>query len=276
MKKLILTALLVLLILPNNCFPENSARRPRVFELSYSDAADVFPAVEHLKSPEGKVTLINKTNQIVVYDYPANITVMEKVIAQLDIKKDQVGVHVLVAEVGSHVLGRLNLSLGTTNLSPREFTEISHSIDKGTESVKKDEMYIRTLDGEPARLSMSQEQIFGGTITQQQGILVVVPQTARSAGDFLEVMPKINNDGTITVTIMPTVSKFEDDGSTIYEKSILAKTTVNDGDTVVLGGAMSSGEIAIENSIPKVPASNTQYAAASTKVLMFLTVNVIK
>lgn len=273
MKKSII-CLITLLLIPYSCLAGPEDLKAEVFNVQYSDAAGICKAVEQLKSPEGKVTLHANSNSIIVYDRPENIAVISQVIKQLDVRKEQVEVKVLVAEVSDTVLGRLGLTYGQGILPPEKMREIAYLIEQEKTSDVQTEMAMRTLSGEPARIAIAQEKLLGGTIIRRRGLLVIIPPVERAAGNFLEVVPTVNRDGTITVIVRPAVSEFLD-VHTIHERSLITKVTVNSGDTIVLGGVQTGRVETRREGIPGTGLHiSTRGAKRSIRTVMFLTVRI--
>lgn len=269
----------ILLVLLASLAETQDDLKAKVFEIQYESASDIYKAVVPLKSPEGKVTLISKTHQIIVYDHPENIKLIGEVIAQLDLRKEQVEVHVIVEEVSQEILKRIGLTNGQAVLDPEKFSQIKYLIEKETSSKTRTELMVRTISGEPADIAVAQEKIYGGTLTssmQRMPVPIIVTTTERDAGNFLEVLPRVNKDGTITVIVRPEVSEFTSD-QTIHERSILTKVIVYNGYTIALGG-VQSGRVEVEQqgvseTGVSVPTTMTE---TTVQTVMFLTVFVVE
>jgi type II secretory pathway component GspD/PulD (secretin) len=275
MKKYIIY-LITLLLIPCSGLTGPENLKAEVFNIQYSDAEGIYKAVEQLKSPEGKVALHANTNSIIIYDHPENIAVIGRVIRQLDIRKEQVEVRVLVAEISETILGRLGLTYGQAVLPPGEMRKVEYLIQREKISDIQTEMAMRTLSGEPARIAIAQEKLLGGTMIRRRRLLVIIPPVERAAGNFLEVVPTVNRDGTVTVIVRPAVSEFLD-ARTIHERSLITKTTINSGDTIVLGGVQSGR---VETRQEGIPGTALHVAPRSVKrsvrTVMFLTVRVLE
>ena len=215
------------------CFADEM--KVEVFEVKYRDAKSLKPAVEHLKSPEGKVTVDGHTGSLIVVDHLENLKMISQIIAQLDVPEKQIEIKVMVAEVTSAVMRRAGLLSGEAVIPPERFREVEYLINNSDTSNVKTRMTVKTMSGRPAVIRVAEEELFGGTTVLHQGRTYISPLVERSAGNFLEVLPKANNDGTITVVLRPEVSEFRED-RTIDERSVLTQVIVNSGDTIVIGG----------------------------------------
>ena len=71
MKKTILLTIFMVTVTITSLAQEDL--KAEVFSLQHTSPEDIYKAVDPLKSPEGKVTLISSTHQIVVYDHPENL-----------------------------------------------------------------------------------------------------------------------------------------------------------------------------------------------------------
>ena len=244
----------------------------KVFSLDYGDPEEVYEAVKEMKSPQGKINVVTATRNIIVYDYPDNVARIGWLIKKLDVRPEQVVVKVLVTEVTAEIVGMLGLTYGQVVLPPEEFDKIKYLIDRQKTSESTSEMVVTTLSREPATIAVSQNKIYGGTVTKKGSHLISVPQTERAAGNFLEVVPVVNSDNTVTVTIRPEVSEFLDD-RTIHERSILTRVTIANGDTIVLGGVQSQARQVRQEGVSGIGASiPTRGREAAVQTVMFLTI----
>lgn len=273
MKKTILLTIFMVTVTITSLAQEDL--KAEVFSLQHTSPEDIYKAVDPLKSPEGKVTLISSTHQIVVYDHPENIKRISQVIAQLDMRKEQVEVHVIVEEVSREVWGKIGLTHGQAVIDPEKFTQIQYLLEKENASETRTELMVRTLSGEPANIAVSQKKIYGGPPQRVQGIPVIVATTEREAGNFLEVLPRVNTDGTITVIVRPEVSEFTSD-QTIHGRAILTKVIVYNGYTIALGGIQSGRAELAQKGVTEIGISvPTEMTEKTVQTVMFLTVFVI-
>jgi type IV pilus assembly protein PilQ len=274
MKKL-LAFILIFSILTASAFSAKEDQEVRVFEIQHGSARSMFAVFEHLKSPEGKVTLHDAANKLIVVDYPKNIKQMEEIIRKLDVPQKQLEVTVIVAEVSGRFLAEAGISSGQVIIPEQRFREVRYLLTSSEESSVRSDMSIRTLSGQPATIQVAREEFFGGNIQRSGDTTVYMPPATRSAGNFLVVLPRVNSDGTIAVKVRPEMSRFQDDHS-IYERSILTQVVVNSGDTIAIGGVTTSRQQVNERTLshaalPSIEEGSEEYS----KLMMFLTVKVL-
>jgi type II secretory pathway component GspD/PulD (secretin) len=274
MKKL-LVFIIIFSLLSASAFSAKEDLEVRVFDIQHGSARSMYAVFEHLKSPEGKVTLHDATNKLIVVDYPHKIKQMESVIKKLDVPKKQLEVTVIIAEVSGRFLGEIGISSGKIIIPEEKFKEVRYLLTSSEDSSIRSDMSIKILSGQPATLQVAQEEFFGGTIQRSGDATVYTPPTTRSAGNFLVVLPRVNDDGTIAVKIRPEMSRFQEDHS-IYEQSILTQVVVHNGDTIAIGGVTTSrqrieGRTLSRADLPAIEEGSEEYS----KLMMFLTVKVL-
>jgi type II secretory pathway component GspD/PulD (secretin) len=261
---------------PPVSFAEDETRSVEQLQMKifsvHGDPDALIPVIKQFKSGQGRVTAFPRDNKIIVYDYPDALARIGEVISQLDVRDKQVDIKVVVAENAE--LTGYDFSAGTGIIPGAEFGEMLRLVRNDSRANIRSEMSLKVVSGKPAVLGVGQEEIYPGSVYHDEGITVVTPTRTRSAGNFLEVLPKVNNDGTVLVTIRPSVSKFLDSMSE-SERSILTQVIVKDGDTIMLGGMDSSYKKNREG------ISLTGLSAASREegprnIVMFLTVTVDK
>jgi len=242
----------------------------RIFQLKHGNAEVLRSAVANLTSDEGKVTIAPDGNSLIVVDRASDLDRIGKVIEHLDVRQKQVEIKVLIVEVTDTFLGRIGLVSGQAVIPSDKFKEIQYLLQRGEHSSISSEMTVRTLSNKPATIQVAQERIFQQTTILPESGTPVTSYIERSAGNFLEVLPKVNSDGTITVTIRPTLSSFEK-MSDVYERSILTQVIVNNGDTIALGGLDTEEERTRQANVPFTDISIPSERLEKKKIVMFLT-----
>jgi type II secretory pathway component GspD/PulD (secretin) len=265
---------IILCFFAGSAFSQPEDLEMRVFELKHRDAASMQPVIEHLKSSEGKISIDYYSDSLIVVDYPGNLEKMAEVISLLDVPQKQVEIKVLIAEVTSTFLGRTGIVLGGDVISADEFGEISYLLNADKDINIRSEMAIKTLSGKPARFQVAREDIFWKTtIEPESGIATIEPVEREPVGNFLEVLPKVNNDGSITVTVRPSVSNVRTDYS-VYERSILTQVIINSGDTIAIGGFRESKVYATRGRLPFTETSIAGGSEKAKQIVMFLTATI--
>jgi len=274
MKKIIILIILALFIVPISQAEEDSAvagMEMKIFPVLHGSPEDLVPVVEQMISPGGRVSSHANSNNLIVYDHPYVIKRIEQIIVQLDTLQKQVAINVLVTEASGTFLSSLGLTSSQTIISPERFNDIRYLINQGTRTNTRSEMTLRTLSGSPATLAVAVEEIYPGAVFHADGLTIMTPERERAAGSFLEVLPKVNNDGTVMVKISPKVSDFSGDHGT-SERKILTQVIVNDGDTIALGGLNSTSGQTVQSGIPLTGLSASATTSGSSSTLMFLTI----
>jgi type II secretory pathway component GspD/PulD (secretin) len=252
------------------CQPEDM--EVNIFRMKNRRAESLLPVVEHMKSGEGKVTVDSNTDSLIVVDYPQNLQRMAEVLKTLDVPEKQVEIKVLVAEVTDAFLGQAGLSLGQSVMAPERFDRMRYLLERSKNSNVRSEMTVLTMSGKPASIKVAQDEILWGAVVSvpESKTITVAPVAKRSAGKFLEVLPGVNNDGSITVTLRPEVSEFQKDRS-IYERSIITQVNVESGDTIAIGGLEAEKKYTEQDGIPLTGATVHGGMKERRKIMMFLT-----
>ncbi|MEA3489386.1 MAG: secretin N-terminal domain-containing protein [Candidatus Omnitrophota bacterium] len=206
-----------------------------VFKIQHGDAVSIYPAVVHLNSKEGKTTLHSATNSLIVRDYPANLRHIRKVLDRLDNPRKQVEIKLLVVEMTDTLMGEAGLDAGQSVIPPERFDEIFWLLSKSESADIRTQMTVKTLSGEPARTQVALKEVFPRTIITDKGNIGVNWVDRKPVGNILEVLPRVNNDGSITMILRPAIGEIRKDHS-IYERSVITQVVINSGDTIAIGG----------------------------------------
>ncbi len=104
-------------------------------------------------------------------------------------------------------------------------------------SVKsKTESFLVTADGYPASLEVAEVTAEPVTIVFLDDGRVIDTYRWTKAGAVLEVTPRRNRDGTVTVKVHPVVAHREGAGRTSFAQ-LDTEVTVKEGDAIVIGGS---------------------------------------
>ena len=244
----------------------------RVFKVKNVEADTLYPVFEHIKSSDGKVTVHSATSNIIVKDYPENIAQMESIFSQMDKAQKQMRVDVRIIDAGKAFLEEAGLVSRKNILSPGEFHKVIALAKKDKETSIDSTMSVLTLSGKPARLQIGEKRITGGTVEAHKGVIVVVPQQETAAGNSLEVIPRANPDGKITVVVKPSMSEFRGK-HTKFDRSIITRVIINDGETLVLGGVNSAEDGRETLGIPFIGAIGPgKTETIGRRIIMYITV----
>ena len=231
--------LLFFVLLPGAvCFSQGDELDLEVFRIQYSNAAELYEAVKDLKSERGKITSDANSNTIIVIDYPSNIERVAEVLKNIDIRPVQVKIEVIVAEMTAELLDRAGIRSFEAVIPAEGYGAIIELVRGSRGSDIRTDMTIRTMNNSPAVIQAVQDEIYGGitvTHTHDGEVNEYNYPLLAETGSFLEVLPRVNGDGTITVTVRPRTGRLDSDGE-LKRNTALTRVSVNNGDTIALGG----------------------------------------
>jgi len=255
-------------------FCQNTGLELRIFKIKYSSSESLYETLNSLKSEEGRVSFDNNTNSIIVVDYPQNMERISSVIDMLDIRQKQVEIKVMVIESTSESLEQLGISSARAVIPSEAFSAIVNLVKTNKNTEIRTQMSVLTLSNQPARFQDTTDEVIGNEVVVTDNGTEIIQPVREKIGASLEVLPRINDDNTITVILRPAVSALEKEGAP-SESAIFTRAVIADGDTLVLGGADTSKEGAQEEetllAIPFFKKSVTE----GRKVVMFLTANIV-
>jgi len=284
---------------------QNNEGNTRVFYLKYANASKVVPVLtgigEQLKDKSGaakgkttsagndlNITADEATNSLVITAQPNVMNSLEKVIDKLDIRRPQVLVEAIIAEVqdgsgldlGVQWTGKHGgVQFGSTGLP---ISQIKNGTMKGTSFTglatgffngdfgalmtalstdgKNDILStpsVVTLDNKEASFNVGQDVpvLAGSQTTSGDNVFNSVER--KTVGTKLKIVPQINDGDIIHLKIEQEVSSVDasstDDaslGPTFNTRTINNEVMVHSGQTVVLGGLM---ENVTRQNVSKVP-----------------------
>ncbi len=211
------------------------AEELKIFTLNYANAESLREIVEDLKGDGGKVTIDTNTNSLIVIDTPKNLERISKVVDRLDERPQQVEIEVVITDVTDSFLKESGIRSSRVVIPSSEFVSVLSLINEGSETSIHSRTTIRTLSNKPAKIKATTDEVFGQVVVWYGDDLEVIEPIMMPVGDVLEVLPKVNSDGTILVSISPSQSAVSESGG-YYEKSAATQVIINDGDTIAIGG----------------------------------------
>ena len=269
----------------------------------------------------GEVYLVadEDSNSILVLTAPKNFDTVRAVLEELDKPVPQVLIKVLIAEVTHDSDLDLGfefsvLNLGSDGRGQTLFTDFGLAAETGgliarivhgdltatlraLEKIGKLEVlsrpYILTSDNQEASITVGQEVPFiTDSRTTETGQTINTIQY-EDIGIILNVTPHINVDGLVIMDISPEISNVTDstvqisetvDAFVIAKRSASSHVSIQDGQTIVIGGLMQDSKtetirrVPVLGSIPVVGAMfrRTHTKKAKTELLIFLTPHVAK
>lgn len=271
----IISLVVFTLVLQGNLYAQTNGLEVKIYKIRHASAQSLFEVANNLKSNEGKISIDTNSNSIIVMDDPLAQKRIREVIESLDIAVQQVEISVVVADVTGTFLNTIGLSSGRLIIPAHQFSVTLQALSKSKSSQIRSQMTITTLSNSPASLQVASDELFGRSVVRYSDGTEVVTNLRRPVGDFLEVLPRVNNDGTLTIAISPQVSTRETGGAAPFERSVLTQAVINDGDTIAIAGLESSiGPGEERSTFLGIPMAKRKLAERR-RVAMFLTARVL-
>jgi type IV pilus assembly protein PilQ len=247
-----------------------------MYRLSHSSATEISSAIQSLGTPqEGQVIPDTRTNTLIIQDYPDTIELMKQVLAQLDIPVEQIRIEAKLLEVDTDQLRELGLQWdvntgGTnpllitqnTNLGASNSVQLTTGLTSGNITLDATIAALETqgmanivatpsisvLDNAQGRIFMGEQiplrqlDVAGNVTIQLQQVgteLIVTPHVVEGDRILLELAPKRES-----FRVDPSA------GIIITTQEAETNVTVNDGETVVIGGLKSIQEQEADTGVP--------------------------
>ena len=256
-------------------FTQSCTPEVKIFKVQHGSAGSLFEVVNSLLSKEGKLSVDPNTGSLIVFDCPENLARIAGVVKELDAREKQVEIKVLVAETSSGFLEEIGLTVGQVIIPQGRFSAIVELLKASKETNIRNEMTVRTMSNRPAQLQVTKDEIIGTQVDILGGDTVITSPIREPIGNFLEVLPRVNNDNTIDVVVQPSVSTI-DKHANPSEQTIFTQAVVKDGDTIAIGGAdIQKQETKNSSALFGVPLSSKS-ASKDRKVVMFLTAKIVE
>ena len=205
----------------------------RMIKIVNGNGASICATARSALSPDGRMSFDPKTNTLVVADRPEYIPHIEELVNTLDIKVPVVEVEVRITEVNSEFVEKAGIRSSQIIFTQGSFETVRALLNSRTGVFIKSEMTITTASGEPAQIQVSREALFGAAAAGSRASAGVYAER-KDAGDFLEVLPFVNPDNTVTVKLRPGSSSVQDDAQP-SEISALTQVTLHSQDTLAIG-----------------------------------------
>jgi type II secretory pathway component GspD/PulD (secretin) len=252
--------------------PPPEVPEPVIYPLGFANAEQVRTAIA-ASVPGVRVAIDVRTNILIVFGTAAQQEQVQKILASLDVQVAQIMIETRVVDITTNVLRDLGLSWGLTGY-PITVTSVTApggfpaTLTVGTTGGP----VIATLaalvqDGKARVLSAPRVAVLDGNkATVNLGEEVPIPQvdttgritfTFKPIGVVLEITPRLNREGLITITISPEVSsviQFLQTPSGPVPRIASRKATtivqVRSGESIIIAGMISVEE---RETVVKVP-----------------------
>jgi len=258
------------------------------FQIRHAKAAEIVPTLDAIKSPRGRISVVDRNNAIIVYDTEKRLEQMKNTLEELDVETLQIVITAKLVVVDSRLINDLGvdwerMSAGTsrvqgTFLNAPSSAGITRSDDIVTETVQSaTELVVTGFDGNVGVtianiLSDSRSEILASpqisTLDHTEAIITIgdqvyireldqstglASQKLVDSGIKLTVTPHVAGDNRIMLELSPQNNSYgyDDRGQVVIRKQeAKTKVVVSDGETVVIGGLTRNDEIDAETGIP--------------------------
>ena len=233
----------------------------RTFKVEYSDASVVEQILENYLSEYGNITNLAERKLLVVEDLPSFINRIEKILAEIDIEPKQIFIEAKILEISLRDSESFGLdwaklfssdggsgALGTRGLSNPISPGLFFDLVTPNVEVALDTLFTRgrlqtlstpkllALEDQEAEVIIGDRLGFRVTTTIDQ----VTSETIEflESGVILRVLPSVDGQGRIMLTIHPEVStgRVEDGIPNQVTTEVTTQMLVEDGQTVFIGG----------------------------------------
>ncbi len=237
-----------------------------------------------------KVVANKETNSIIIISAPQDYEKIEKIIKELDVKREQVLVEALIVEItlnegetlgfdwraliktdsGVNALAQSNTGLMTEAALTGGLPGLTAGLLNGTlpnvyailNAQKSNTNFkilstpqIVTIDNFEASINIGEQIAFLTSSRVDENSNVIQTYDYKDIGISLKITPHINKNGYITLDIKQEVKKIVEGTSafenpSVYNREINSRVTVKNERTIVLGGLIRDDMVTIEQKVP--------------------------
>lgn len=256
-------------------FLETGTLKREIVRILHIPASEMKVSIEELLSSRGKITVVEHTNALIIYDTEENVDQIKSMISQLDMETAQISISCKIIEVSSGAIQRMGVHWGYADPSskvegahiPEKTNFVSGALERISYGVISPDKFdvtleylfndnkgeivaqpqITTLDNKEARIFMGQQvpvkylDEAGNTVVQMV-----------NAGTELVVKPHISGNGRILLELSPRKESYtlQEGVPIINEQSASTNVVVSNGETVVIAGLTSNETQKNESGIP--------------------------
>ena len=242
----------------------------KVYALNYAKTKDIVDKVKNAASPgTGTVQSDDRTNQIIVTDYPDKISDITNLVASLDKRNHEVLIEAKIMQIllndnfqmgvnwdsvftkvnGSNISGEVTANLSASNpgasairlnvgtLASNNFTALYDILQTVGKTNMVSAPKIATLEGQEAKMLVGTKEAYVTTTVSTPGTgasTTAENVTFIDVGVKLFVTPDVGDDGFITMKIRPEVSSVDRSLTTAQGNSIPIVRTSESETTVMV------------------------------------------
>ncbi|MEO6055415.1 MAG: secretin N-terminal domain-containing protein [Gemmatimonadales bacterium] len=254
----------------------------------------------------GQTTIVpsSATNSIIIRTVPPNFPLLEETIRTLDVRPAQVLLEVLIAEIqlskatrfgiNWSLVGRdLAAQFGFQDYSDSSLAQVqdfaARAVSLGSVDVRAlltalssksnvrvlSSPHVLAVNNEEARILVGSEVPFSQST--RTGLTEVVDRIIqfRNVGTQLTIIPRINQDGYVTVRLLQEVSALTNqtleaalNAPIITVREAETSAIVRDGQTIVIGGLIAESQDRVESGVPilkDIPLLGLAFKSNSTR-----------
>lgn len=303
--------------------------RPRrgsaYFALEHVEAEDIKSIVEALLGESGRAQVDAKNNLIAVEAVDGDIEKVRELIRDIDVPARQVLIEAMIVELNDNAEKNLGIQWNAAAevTGALRYTKFPFSSDTfwsdsdddgedqygtvsfkdfavGLEALEEDEEAnilasprIRVLDRKEAEINITTKTPIGvqTTTTSEGGGARVEETQYEEVGVSLKVKPYIHSDGTITLTVEPSVSSASKtslegiDGVETFQRTASTTVVVADGETIAIGGLLQEDKKEIVRKFPvlgdlpllgRLLFTHTTTASDKKDLVVFLSLHIVE
>jgi type IV pilus assembly protein PilQ len=247
-----------------------------VVKIKNLTAEDMQKSISALLSSRGKITIVEHTNSLIIYDTDDNIRSIKKTISELDVETDQVSISCKILQVSSSVIQSLGIQWGYFDRAKGVDVSATHLSGSSVVSGALESITYGILSQD--KLSFTLEYLYTNSKTEvvaQPQITTMDNKEAKiytgsevpvtyldeasntvvkmiDAGTELVVTPHITGNHRLMLNLNPKKSSYtmSNNEPVVSTQSAQTNIMVTDGETVVIAGLTSSENVNTDEGVP--------------------------
>lgn len=264
----------------------------KVFRIYYAEASKI---AGEISVAGGKVQTDSTTNSVIFTGTPLEIENVQEIIKQIDIEAPQVSIEARLEEMTEDAKRDLGLKVGVSgniswDVSSIHLPDISVALQALQEDHKSRSIArpnITTLNGQEGKILVGDKVPVKITTTDDSGTKVSVQFI--EVGVKLNITPRVNRDGDVTLYLKPEVSTItsttSDGMPSISTREVETILRVKDGQTVIIGGLLRQTDLETIYKLPligdlpvlgKLFQFKGKSTAPQTELVFFITPHILK